>query len=208
MFLSEFSVKRPVAMVVIILALMALGLLALSKLRVNQLPDVEQPLLVVAIPYPGASPDTVEREIVNRLEKALQGISGVTDVRTPARWIPFTRMDAAARLRVGDTFAGITGPAFLRGRGLVDRMQIERLDPPARGRTGVAVYRKLGPVLLGTAEVHVRPTGRASCTVTWVERVHLRGLPARITRPVLSPVLAAMTSLALRTMAKEQRAKP
>ena len=82
MFLSEFSVKRPVAMVVIILALMALGLLALSKLRVNQLPDVEQPLLVVAIPYPGASPDTVEREIVNRLEKALQGISGVTDVRS------------------------------------------------------------------------------------------------------------------------------
>ena len=82
MFLSEFSIKRPVAMVVIIIALMALGLLALSKLRVNQTPDVEQPLLVVAIPYPGASPDTVEREIVNRIEKALQGIAGVTDVRS------------------------------------------------------------------------------------------------------------------------------
>ncbi len=84
MFLSEFSIKRPVAMIVIILGLMALGLLALSKLRVNQMPDVEQPLLVVAIPYPGASPDTVEREIVNRIEKALQGISGVTDVRSTA----------------------------------------------------------------------------------------------------------------------------
>ncbi len=84
MFLSDFSIKRPVAMVVIILGLMALGLLALSKLRVNQMPDVEQPLLVVAIPYPGASPDTVEREVVNRIEKALQGISGVTDVRSTA----------------------------------------------------------------------------------------------------------------------------
>ena len=82
MFLSDFSIKRPVAMIVIILGLMALGLLALSKLRVNQMPDVEQPLLVVAIPYPGASPDTVEREVVNRIEKALQGISGVTDVRS------------------------------------------------------------------------------------------------------------------------------
>ncbi|KPF50938.1 acriflavin resistance protein [beta proteobacterium AAP121] len=82
MFLSEFSIKRPVAMIVIILALMALGLLALSKLRVNQMPDVEQPLLVVQIPYPGASPDTVEREVVNRIEKALQGIAGVTDVRS------------------------------------------------------------------------------------------------------------------------------
>ncbi|MBT9487788.1 MAG: efflux RND transporter permease subunit [Rubrivivax sp.] len=77
MILSEFSVKRPVAMIVIIIGLMALGLLALSKLRVNQIPDVEQPIIVVNIPYPGASPDTVEREVVNRIEKALQGISGV-----------------------------------------------------------------------------------------------------------------------------------
>jgi HAE1 family hydrophobic/amphiphilic exporter-1 len=84
MFLSEFSIKRPVAMVVIIIALMALGLLALGKLRVNQLPDVEQPVLTVSIPYPGASPDTVEREVINRIEKALQGIAGVTDVRSTA----------------------------------------------------------------------------------------------------------------------------
>jgi HAE1 family hydrophobic/amphiphilic exporter-1 len=84
MILSEFSIKRPVAMVVVIIGLMALGLLALSKLRVNQIPDVEQPVLVVNIPYPGASPDTVEREVVNRIEKALQGISGVDQLRSTA----------------------------------------------------------------------------------------------------------------------------
>ncbi len=84
MFLSEFSVKRSVAMVVIIIGLMALGLLALSKLRVNQFPDIAPPVLVVSIPYPGASPETVEREIVNRIEKALQGISGVKEVRSTA----------------------------------------------------------------------------------------------------------------------------
>ncbi|RVT53930.1 efflux RND transporter permease subunit [Rubrivivax albus] len=85
MLLSDFSVKKPVAMVVIIIGLMALGLLALSKLRVNQIPDVEQPVLVVNVPYPGASPETVEREVVNRIEKALQGISGVDTVRSTAR---------------------------------------------------------------------------------------------------------------------------
>jgi HAE1 family hydrophobic/amphiphilic exporter-1 len=84
MFLSDFSIKRPVATIVIIIALMALGLLALSKLRVNQIPDVEQPVLVVNMNYPGASPDTVEREIINRIEKALQSISGVDDVRSTA----------------------------------------------------------------------------------------------------------------------------
>lgn len=84
MFLSDFSIKRPVATVVIIIALMALGLLALGKLRVNQIPDVEQPVLAVNINYPGASPETVEREIVNRIEKALQSISGVDEVRSTA----------------------------------------------------------------------------------------------------------------------------
>jgi len=84
MFLSDFSVKRPIATIVLIIALMGLGLLALSKLRVNQIPDVEQPVLVVSIAYPGASPDTVEREVVNRIEKALQSISGVDEVRSTA----------------------------------------------------------------------------------------------------------------------------
>ncbi|MDP2371451.1 efflux RND transporter permease subunit [Rhodoferax sp.] len=84
MFLSDFSIKRPVAMVVIIIALMCLGLLALKKLRVNQIPDVEQPVLVINIPYPGASPETVEREIVNRVEKSLQSITGVYQIRATA----------------------------------------------------------------------------------------------------------------------------
>jgi len=84
MFLSEFSIKRPVAMVVVLIGLMAMGMLALSKLRVNQIPDVEQPLLVVNIPYPGASPETVEREVVNRIEKALQAISGLERLRATA----------------------------------------------------------------------------------------------------------------------------
>ncbi|MGI9134185.1 MAG: efflux RND transporter permease subunit, partial [Rhodoferax sp.] len=70
MFLSDFSIKRPIDTVVLIIALMALGLLAMSKLRVNQNPDVEIPGIQIAIAYPGASPDTVEREIVNRLEKS------------------------------------------------------------------------------------------------------------------------------------------
>ncbi|MFZ4527776.1 MAG: efflux RND transporter permease subunit [Undibacterium curvum] len=84
MFLSDFSIKRPIAMIVIIIALMALGLLALKKLKVNQIPDVEQPVLVVSVPYPGASPETVEREIINRIEKSLQSISGVDRLTSTA----------------------------------------------------------------------------------------------------------------------------
>jgi hydrophobic/amphiphilic exporter-1 (mainly G- bacteria), HAE1 family len=82
MLLSDFSIKRPVSTVVIIIALMCMGMLALNKLRVNQIPDVEQPVMVVTIPYPGASPETVEREVINRIEKALQSIPQVYQIRS------------------------------------------------------------------------------------------------------------------------------
>ena len=84
MFLSDFSIKRPIPTVVIIIGLMCLGLLALKNLRVNQSPDVEMPVLVVNIPYPGASPETVEREIINRIEKSLQSIPQVYQIRSTA----------------------------------------------------------------------------------------------------------------------------
>ena len=77
MFLSDFSIKRPVATIVVIIMMMCMGLMALKKLRVNSNPDVQFPLVIVTIPYPGASPDTVEREVMNRVEKSLQSISGV-----------------------------------------------------------------------------------------------------------------------------------
>ena len=84
MFLSDFSIKRPITTVVVIIMLMCLGLLALKNLRVNQIPDVEAPVIVVNVPYPGASPETVEREIINRIEKPLQGIPQVYQIQSTA----------------------------------------------------------------------------------------------------------------------------
>jgi HAE1 family hydrophobic/amphiphilic exporter-1 len=84
MFLSNFSIKQPVTTVAIVIVLMAMGLLAFKNLRVNQIPDVEQPVMVVNVAYPGASPETVEREIINRVEKSLQSIPQVYEIRSTA----------------------------------------------------------------------------------------------------------------------------
>jgi hydrophobic/amphiphilic exporter-1 (mainly G- bacteria), HAE1 family len=91
MLLSDFSIKRPLATVVVVITLMFLGLLALKNLRVNEIPDVEQPLMAVTLPYPGASPETVEREIINRVEKALQSIPQVD-------WIDSTSAESNATI--------------------------------------------------------------------------------------------------------------
>jgi hydrophobe/amphiphile efflux-1 (HAE1) family protein len=84
MFLSNFSIKNPVTTVAIVIILMALGLIALKNLRVNQIPDVQEPVMVVNFPYPGASPETVEREIINRVEKSIQSIPQVKETRSTA----------------------------------------------------------------------------------------------------------------------------
>ena len=46
MFLSNFSIRQPITTVAIVVVLMCLGLLAIKNLRVNSLPDVQEPVLV------------------------------------------------------------------------------------------------------------------------------------------------------------------
>ena len=116
------------------------------------------------------------------------------------------RSDSAPTLAVGDAFTAVSGPGAGRDwPGLPDRMVVEHLTPPdtAAGTPGGATYRKLGPVLLGTAGVHVRPTGSTSCILTWTEDVHLRGLPRRLTAPLLRPVLALMLRIVMRRLRRE-----
>ena len=80
MFISDFAIKRPVITVVTMLALVVFGVAALLQLDTDEFPDVEPPIVALSIPYPGASPDVVEREVVEPIEEVISGISGVDQV--------------------------------------------------------------------------------------------------------------------------------
>jgi HAE1 family hydrophobic/amphiphilic exporter-1 len=82
MFISDFAIKRPVITVVSMVALVVFGLVSLALLQTDEFPDVAVPLVVVQIPYPGASPDNVEREIAEPIEEAIAGISGVKKIQS------------------------------------------------------------------------------------------------------------------------------
>ncbi len=77
MFISDFAIKRPVVTVVTMIALVIFGLFALANLQIDEFPDITNPIVVVAVPYPGASPEQVEREVVDRMEEAFGSISGL-----------------------------------------------------------------------------------------------------------------------------------
>jgi HAE1 family hydrophobic/amphiphilic exporter-1 len=77
MFISDFAIKKPIVTVVSMVAIVAFGLYALSNLETDEYPDIAAPIVTVSVPYPGASPDVVEREVIDRVEEAISGINGV-----------------------------------------------------------------------------------------------------------------------------------
>ena len=82
MFISDFAIRRPLITVVTMLGLVVFGVFALIALKTDEFPEVSPPIVSVAIPYPGASPETVEREIIEPIEEQISGISGVKKVQS------------------------------------------------------------------------------------------------------------------------------
>ncbi|MBC7895926.1 MAG: efflux RND transporter permease subunit, partial [Cytophagaceae bacterium] len=85
MFISDFAIKRPIITIVSMLALAVGGAFALFKLQTDEFPEVAPPVVTVGLIYPGASPDGVEREILDPVEEAISSISGVKRVMGTAQ---------------------------------------------------------------------------------------------------------------------------
>ncbi|MEP6992135.1 MAG: efflux RND transporter permease subunit, partial [bacterium] len=84
MFISDFAIRKPLITVVAMMTLAIFGLFALFKLKTDEFPDVAPPVVTVGIPYPGASPEGVEKEILDPIEEQITSISGVKHVNGSA----------------------------------------------------------------------------------------------------------------------------
>src|SRR5512137_3097686 len=80
MFLSDLSIKQPVLATMLAATLVVLGLYSYQELSVDLMPNVELPVLTVQTTYPGAAPETVEREVSKRIEEALNTIPGLRHI--------------------------------------------------------------------------------------------------------------------------------
>ena len=85
MFLSDLSIRRPVFASVMMLALVTLGAFSYRRLAIDMFPDVEIPVVTIVTKFPGASPETVEREVSKRIEEAVNPIAGVKKVLSVSR---------------------------------------------------------------------------------------------------------------------------
>ena len=80
MNVSAPFIRRPVATILLTLALGLAGLLAFFSLPVSRLPQVDFPTISVQATLPGANPDTVASSVASPLERALGQIAGVTEM--------------------------------------------------------------------------------------------------------------------------------
>ncbi len=80
MILSDLSIRRPIFATVMCMVLVTLGIFSYRWLSVEMYPNVEIPVVSIVTKFPGASPESVEREVSKRLEEAVNGISGVKHI--------------------------------------------------------------------------------------------------------------------------------
>jgi HAE1 family hydrophobic/amphiphilic exporter-1 len=76
-WLAELCVKRPVFAWVLILSLVVVGLFAFTRLGVDRFPNVDIPSVAITTRLPGAAPAQVETEVTDKIEEAVNTISGI-----------------------------------------------------------------------------------------------------------------------------------
>ncbi|MBU1056462.1 MAG: efflux RND transporter permease subunit [Proteobacteria bacterium] len=77
MLLPDISIKRPVAISCLIIALILLGLNAYRKMPLEFLPKMDSPFITIVTVYPGASPAEIETDIAKKIEDAVVSIDGL-----------------------------------------------------------------------------------------------------------------------------------
>ena len=82
MWITRVSINNPVFATMVMVALTVLGIFSYARLRVEQMPDVTLPFLIVQTQYPGASPEAVEIDVTRPIETAVNGVAGVRLVRS------------------------------------------------------------------------------------------------------------------------------
>ena len=80
--LPSLSVRRPVLVLVVNLLIIMAGLAALKAVEVRELPDVDRPVVTVRVVFPGASPETMDTEVISLLEGAVARVSGIKRIRS------------------------------------------------------------------------------------------------------------------------------
>ena len=80
MKIVDSAIKKPVSVIVGVLFIALFGLLSLFRIPVQLTPDVDRPIITVTTLWPGASPEEIEQEIIQRQEEQLKSVEGLVQM--------------------------------------------------------------------------------------------------------------------------------
>src|SRR5689334_12369192 len=81
-WLAEICVKRPVFATMLILSLVVVGMFSFFSLGVDMFTKIDFPTITVTVTNPGSSPQEIETEITDKVEEAVNTISGIDELRS------------------------------------------------------------------------------------------------------------------------------
>ncbi len=85
MTISDLSIKNPVFAWMLMFALMIFGWVGYSRMGVSQMPDVDFPIVNVAVTWEGAAPEIMETEVVDIIEDAVTSVQGVKEITSSSK---------------------------------------------------------------------------------------------------------------------------
>ena len=82
---DSFVTSRPVAILMVFLAVVVFGYLSYGRLPVSLLPELTYPTLTIRTEYPGAAPEEVENDVSRPIEEALGVVNGLENLSSISR---------------------------------------------------------------------------------------------------------------------------
>jgi hydrophobe/amphiphile efflux-1 (HAE1) family protein len=198
--LPSLSVRRPVLVLVANLFILLAGIAAILAVEVRELPDVDRPFVTVRVSYPGASPETMDAEVISLLEGAVARVSGIKTIRSASEensgrmyveFLPGADLDAAA--------ADVREAVSRVSRRLPNRVEqvvIVKADDDAQAIMNLAVSSDTlaQDELTRLVEKDVMPM---LITVEGVADVQLSGNRKRVLRVAVDPLRLASFGLSV-----------
>ncbi len=84
MKLTELSIRKPIAVTMIVILFVLLGIMGYINLGADLFPPVNIPVMLISSTYPGAGADEIEKDVIKPIEDAVSGISGLDKIHSNA----------------------------------------------------------------------------------------------------------------------------
>ena len=190
-WLAALCVKRPIFASVLVLLICVVGIAGYLQLGVDRFPNVDFPIVVVTTTQPGAAPEDVETEITDKVEEAVNTISGIDELRSVTTegvsqvvitFLVEKNVDIAAqevRDRINTALPNLPKD--------IDQPTVQKLDPDASPVLYFALRSK-GHTIREATELADKHLRRALESVDGVGAVQLIGGRKRQVNVVLDPI--------------------